>query len=174
MQCITGTQPDASMHPNMYFRVENVFNAEIHYEQTLSEAILPMLVYCKKTLTPCFNLPKQSTFPSLLLRLLLLNSQTMNSTPHNDAPNTTVHELHARNISFVLPSRKYIRILLVRIGISVETQNYSATSSCNVRRQPSWHAPGGKCSNYVARHRYSSHPPYHNHTFPPSAMQNCT
>jgi len=48
---------------------------------------------------PCCNLPKQNTFPLLLLYLLYLNSQIMTtSIPQNIPPKRTVQDLHAQNI----------------------------------------------------------------------------
>ena len=47
------------------FRVENVFNAYVKYEHTLSRGIHHISVVNKlqEKVTPCCDLPKQSTFP---------------------------------------------------------------------------------------------------------------
>ena len=54
------------------FRVENVFNAQVHYEQTLSSAIhrTSKVSLLQENVTPCCDLPKQSTFPALLFTTL--------------------------------------------------------------------------------------------------------
>jgi hypothetical protein len=92
------------------FRVENVFNAKVHYQQTLSSAIhhTSNVRLLQENVTPSCNLPKQSTFPWLLY----LNSQIRTtSTQDNDAPTPTVQDFHAHNI-FRCSTRKYCRLLL--------------------------------------------------------------
>jgi hypothetical protein len=98
MQCVTGTHPNDKparrQHvPKHIFRVENVLNALVHYEQTLSSALhhTSNVGLLQENVTPCCDLPKQNTFPLLLLSLLHWNSQIMTtSSPHNEALQTHI------------------------------------------------------------------------------------
>jgi len=85
IQCVTGTQPNdqparrLNAPKHIFFMSKMFFNAKVHYEQTLSSAIhhTSNVSLLQENITPCCNLPKQSTFPLLLLRLQYLNLQTM-------------------------------------------------------------------------------------------------
>jgi len=61
------------------FRVENVFNAQVHYEQTLSSAIhhTSNVSLLQENVKPCCDLPKQTTFRLLLFCLPYLYSEVM-------------------------------------------------------------------------------------------------
>jgi hypothetical protein len=69
-------------------RVQNVFNAEHNYEQTLSSVIhhISNVSLPQENVTPWYDLPKQNTFSSNLFSLVHTNSQTTTtSSLHNDA-----------------------------------------------------------------------------------------
>ena len=94
------------------FGVENACN--VHYEQTLSPAkhhtskvsLLP------DNVQPCCDLPKQSTFPLLLLCLLHWNSHNATtSSPHNETLQTN---------TFVALTHKCHKLLFVQNGNSVQ------------------------------------------------------
>jgi len=97
------------------FRVQNACN--FHYEQTLLTAIhhTSKFSLLPESAKPCCDLPKQNTFPLLLLCLLHWNSHTATTfSQHKEAlqthrPNTFVHTI-----------RKYHRLLLKQNGKSVE------------------------------------------------------
>jgi len=59
------SQPDASMHPNMYFRFENFFKAEVNYEHTLSRGIqhISIVSLLQEKVTVCCDLPTLSSLP---------------------------------------------------------------------------------------------------------------
>ena len=76
------------------FRVQNV--CYVHYEQTLSTAIHHTSKFRQlpENLKPCCDLPKKSTFPSLLLCLLHWNSHTATtSSQHTEARQMHKHFL---------------------------------------------------------------------------------
>ena len=79
------SQSDASMHPNMNFRVQNV--CYVHYEQTLSTAIhhTSKVSLLPENVKPWCDLPKQNTFPLLLLYLLHWNSNTATTSNQHKA-----------------------------------------------------------------------------------------
>ena len=118
----TISQPDASMHTGI-FRVENVCNAYLHYEQTLSNAI---------HYTSTVNLLQESVNFAVTYRNrahFVCSSYVYHS--RSPAFVTTLFALH--RIS-VLPTRKYHRLLLKEKRNSVETWGHSATSDCDVVR----------------------------------------
>ena len=83
----------------------------VHYEQALTNATHHTcnVSLLQANVKPCCDLPKQSTFPLLLLCLLYSNSS-----PHYNTFHTHKHYL-------VAPTRNYHRLLLKRQGNKVET-----------------------------------------------------
>ena len=101
------------------FCVENVFNALVNCEKTLSGAIhhLANVSLLQEDITPCCDLQRQNTFPLISICLLYYtNSQIRTlSSPVKCAPQTPQIEI------FVVPTRQYLRLKLHLIANAVKT-----------------------------------------------------
>jgi len=83
IQCISGTQPnDQSSRrqhaPEHIYFPSKMFLNPVHYEQTLPSAIHHTSnVSLQENVTPCFDLPNQTTFPLSLFCLPYLYTDVM-------------------------------------------------------------------------------------------------
>ena len=126
------SQPDASMHPSDAFSpLRMAFTNATHHTSNAS--------LLQASLKPCCDLPKQNTFPLLLLCLLYSNSS-----PHYNTFHT--HKILLR-CSFSQLPQNITRTERKHSG-NIKSQHHKRLRHPQVAGVALWHARGGNFSNH--------------------------